>query len=310
MLRPNFCGIRVKQQQEGVSDLALPLSEPGVWDILCQFASSDMTLPQAKEHLLYLLGTCYRDEDWHPALNAVMDTEGDIIMAQEAIQNISVICKQPKLTIKLPAPCQPLKLATIEDNLMGSVQDLWKWNCIFGELPSIDDLVNLAQEQLEEIEDSPYVFPGDKDIVNQVIHDQQGEIIDVDNGDEEEEEDPDMDITCCDAIRLVATLEQLTIKCGGDETQIANTLELNHQLWKFHTFLNSRCHQSWAADLQKLQFQAVAANVTLHKILTCTCDICTYICLLYQCHHKTCITKPLRVRLYMVIDVEASFEQN
>ena len=102
---------------------------------------------------------------------------------------------------------------------MGSVQDLQKWNCIFGELPSIDDLVNPAQEQLEEIEDSPHAFPGeDKDIVNQVIYDQQGEIIDVDNGDKEKEEDPDVDITCCDAIRLVTTLKRLTIKFGGDET--------------------------------------------------------------------------------------------
>jgi hypothetical protein len=36
---------------------------------------------------------------------------------------------------------------------------------------------------------------------------QQGEIIDVDNGDEEEKEDPDVNITRCDAIRLIATLE-------------------------------------------------------------------------------------------------------
>jgi hypothetical protein len=75
-----------------------------------------------------------------------------------------------------------------------------------------------------------------------VVHEsqvQQGEIIDVDDGDEEEEEDPDVDITHCDAIRLVARLERLTVKFGGDWTRIADTLELNHQLRKFRAFLNS-----------------------------------------------------------------------
>ncbi|KAH9955583.1 hypothetical protein BGW80DRAFT_1466932 [Lactifluus volemus] len=170
-----------------------------------------MTLSQAEEQLLQLLGTRYNDEDWRPALKAVMDAEGDVIMAQEAIRKISVT-------------------SIIEDNLMGSVQDLQRQNRIIRKLPSIEDLVNPAQKQ--EIEDSPHAFlEGDKDIVNQVVYE--------DDGDEEKEEDPDVNITHCDAIRLIATLERLTLKFGGDEMWIADTLELTHQLRKFHGFLNS-----------------------------------------------------------------------
>jgi hypothetical protein len=126
MLKSDFCGIRVRQQQEGVTNLAPPLSEPGAWDILRRFASSDMTLPQAEEHLLHLLGTRYKDENWRPALNAIMDAEGNVIMAQEAIRKISLTCERPKLTIKLPARNRPPELATVEDDLMGSVKDLKK----------------------------------------------------------------------------------------------------------------------------------------------------------------------------------------
>jgi hypothetical protein len=44
-----------------------------------------MTLPQAEEHLVHLLGTRYKDEDWCSALKAVMDAKGDVIKAQEVI---------------------------------------------------------------------------------------------------------------------------------------------------------------------------------------------------------------------------------
>jgi hypothetical protein len=82
--------------------LATPLSDPGAWKILRRFAGLDMTLPQAEKCLLQHLGSCYKNEDWRHALKAVMDAEGDVVKAQQAIQKISATCKQPKLTIKLP----------------------------------------------------------------------------------------------------------------------------------------------------------------------------------------------------------------
>ena len=42
---------------------------------MVQFASSDMTLPEAEAKLSSHLGDCYKDNDWQPALKAVMDSK-------------------------------------------------------------------------------------------------------------------------------------------------------------------------------------------------------------------------------------------
>jgi hypothetical protein len=62
-----------------------PFSNHGAWDILHQFTSSDMTLPQAEEKLLAHLGNHYKDADWRPALKAIMDAEGNVMQAQDAV---------------------------------------------------------------------------------------------------------------------------------------------------------------------------------------------------------------------------------
>jgi hypothetical protein len=120
-----------------------------------------MTLPQAEELLSQHLGSRYKNEDWRHTLKAVMDAEGDVVKAQQAIQRISATCEQPKLIIKLPA--RSSELAASESRLANSVRDLQRRNRIFGELPSIDDLLNPIEER--QIEDSPHAFPGgDSDI--------------------------------------------------------------------------------------------------------------------------------------------------
>ncbi|TFK62295.1 hypothetical protein BDN72DRAFT_750179, partial [Pluteus cervinus] len=48
-----------------------------------------MTLPQAEEKLHKHLGDGYKDKDWQPALKAVMDAEGDISAALQAIQKLA-----------------------------------------------------------------------------------------------------------------------------------------------------------------------------------------------------------------------------
>ena len=62
-----------------------------------------MILPQAKEKLLAHLSNHYNDTDWHPVLKAIMDTEGDVTKAQDAIQVFAAACEWPKLVVKLPA---------------------------------------------------------------------------------------------------------------------------------------------------------------------------------------------------------------
>ena len=53
-----------------------------------------MTLPETERRLQEHLGGCYDDHDWQPAINAVMDAEGDISKALEAIRRLSASTHQ------------------------------------------------------------------------------------------------------------------------------------------------------------------------------------------------------------------------
>ena len=63
---------------------------PNAWDLLRKFASSDsLTLPEAEAQLELLLRQCYVDNDWQPALKAMMDAEGDIEAATAAVEKLA-----------------------------------------------------------------------------------------------------------------------------------------------------------------------------------------------------------------------------
>ena len=194
-----------------------------------------MTLPQAEEKLLAHLGDCYKDADWHPALKAIMDAEGDVTKAQDAVQSYATTCERPKLIIKLPAS-RPRQVVDLENDLMESVEKLKARNRIFGPLLSIDDLISPIEEK-ESLEDSPHAFPGgDHEIVGQVRHEiqvQNGEVIEVDDDDSDDEGNLDINVSHRDTIDLVTKLKRLSIKFGG-----SSTLELTRQLRKFRGFLH------------------------------------------------------------------------
>lgn len=66
----NTVGIIVEFNHE-----SQPLLSPAAWQIIHEFASSDMSLPGAKTHLQQLLTGHYVDTDWRSTLKAVMDAE-------------------------------------------------------------------------------------------------------------------------------------------------------------------------------------------------------------------------------------------
>ena len=70
-------------------------ADQSAWEILQTFASSEMTLPDAGECLKKQLGNQYIARDWQPALDAVMNAEGDIFQAQEALQKLASECQLP-----------------------------------------------------------------------------------------------------------------------------------------------------------------------------------------------------------------------
>ncbi|PPQ89168.1 hypothetical protein CVT25_006541 [Psilocybe cyanescens] len=207
------CWYHTQTQLLADSSNDLPFLDPGAWEILHQFASTDMTLPVAEEKLMTYLGNCYNNKDWCPALKSVMYAEGDVVKAHESLWKFSKICEHPKLIIKLPA--HPPQAVAIEENLLKLVETLKSWNRVFGPLPSIEDLVNPAEES-QEAEDSPFAFPeGDHEIIDQVVYKGQVNgwvIYEDEDSDDEEAQDPDADLTCCDDIELTERLEHLTLR--------------------------------------------------------------------------------------------------
>ena len=210
------------------------------WDLLRQFASLDtMTLPQAEEKLSVHLGDRYVAKDWYPALKAVMDAEGDVIKAQKALREISLACERPKLTIKVLAQrACPTQLASAKKAIINSVQRLKDRNRIFGELPTIDDIIDPVDER-EDVEDSPHIFPnGETGIIEQVIHEEKvkrGEIIEIEDDEDDEDDDPLPDTSRHETIALIAQLELLAVKFGSLDY---NSTVLNHSLRSFRAYLH------------------------------------------------------------------------
>jgi hypothetical protein len=86
-----------------------------------------MTLPAVEKRLEEHFGNQYADKDWRPALNAVLEAEGDVVKALEAVRGLASSCHLPRLMIKLPA--QPkhaatAQLTTAETDLLDTVKEL------------------------------------------------------------------------------------------------------------------------------------------------------------------------------------------
>jgi len=193
-----------------------------------------MTLPQAEEKLQKHLGERYKDEDWRPAFKAVMNAEGDVAAAQAALQKLSASCLLPKLVIRLPRPSPSDD--NVEKELMDSVEELKRRNQIFGELPTVDDLVDSIHEK-KTAGDSLYDRTNpDQDIVAQVQHEiavQKGEVIEIEEEDSDDDDDDFRNVSRSDTIKLCDQLEKLSLKYGNSST----SLELNRQLRQFRVFL-------------------------------------------------------------------------
>ncbi|KAG6851443.1 hypothetical protein H0H87_001085, partial [Tephrocybe sp. NHM501043] len=126
-----------------------------------------------------------------------MDAEGDAAEAQDAIQTLAAASQLPKLTIKLPGRhASNPQIEATETALMESVNELVKRNQIFGNPPTLEELLDPAEERDDP--DSLYTFDsGDDEIVAQVrreMAEKSGgdDIIEIDDsGDEESDHEDD-----------------------------------------------------------------------------------------------------------------------
>ncbi|EGO20529.1 hypothetical protein SERLADRAFT_441874 [Serpula lacrymans var. lacrymans S7.9] len=105
-------------------------ANPIAWGVMREFAVSDsMTLPIAKACIKQALFGQYLDGDQRPALNTIMDAEGDAEAAIAAVKSLA-------------------NLSNIEDQLKNAIGELKSQNCIFGKPLTVDEVVDPAAERL------------------------------------------------------------------------------------------------------------------------------------------------------------------
>jgi hypothetical protein len=224
-----------------IYNTASPCTDSGAWDIIRAFATSDMTLPDAEDHLKKHLGDQYNIWDWQLALDAVMNAEGDTSLTQEAVNQLASKCQLPQLVIKLLQwlEARELPISQIidaEKGLMDSVNELVKHKRIIGCPPTIEEIVNPIEEQ--EIGNSPYRFEGGNvEIMAKVMREMavaQGEVIELDDSDSEDESnDVDNPPSWQEVIKLCKKLENACFRYGGENF----SLELPCQLCKYRAQL-------------------------------------------------------------------------
>lgn len=201
------------------------------WDVIREFAaSSSMTLPQVEERLKSIFGADYIDQDWRPALKAVLEAENDEVKALEAIEKLTM-ANNPIPTTNSTKPATlsplpvPLQLQDVEQDLVAAIDELKVRKRIIGTPLTLEEMLNPIEDQ--EIGDSMYRFEGGDDeivaTVQRELEMEAGDIMEVDESDDEAEE---KELTTKQVMELCQQMETLCIKHGsfGDSLGLAKHL--------------------------------------------------------------------------------------
>jgi hypothetical protein len=203
-----------------------PHTDPAAWKIVRIFATTQLSLPNAEKDLQAHLGERYVDSDWRPALKAVMDAEGDMDMALNAIDTLAqAASRRTGLKIRIPACPRPNQLSSAEAELMQSINNLKARNRIFGKLPTIDEILDPAEER--DMGESPTYEGGDKAIADEVRREiaiANGKILDIDS--DSDDDDVHESITRTDLLDLCQRLEVGCMQYGDPQF----SLNLSSQL--------------------------------------------------------------------------------
>lgn len=206
-----------------------PYADPTAWNVIREFAVTEMTLPEAEKRLQDILTTHYVDTDWRPALDAVMQAEGDSDAAVAAVETLATSASnRTGLKIRIPARPPP-QLVTLENEVSSYLTELKSRNRIFGEPMALDNFLEPAEEA--EVPDPLDFSGGDEAIVAQVhqeIAEGNGEVIEVESEDECEAE---QEISATETLALCKRLEPACLQFTDLDSQV--TLDLLKHLRLF-----------------------------------------------------------------------------
>ncbi|KAH8976720.1 hypothetical protein EDB86DRAFT_3094704 [Lactarius hatsudake] len=201
---------------------------PEAWNILEELATSWKTLPEAEDALKSIYGSMYRDSVWRPALAALMGSE----MMEAALDELEKFKAAQEAAaengaVEVGAWDEPMTV--VETELMEAVSELKTRRCIFGPLPSLEDLVNPPGELGSG--ENPDKFESDADIIEVVRRGVDGEV-EEEGDDDEIEECPPPQMSRAEMAKRCKTLRLVCIDAG-----VEASYELSKVLRKFEAQL-------------------------------------------------------------------------
>ncbi|KAJ7435991.1 hypothetical protein B0H11DRAFT_1937097 [Mycena galericulata] len=209
------------------------------WDVILEFATTKMSLPQAEKCLKQIFGTGYVASDWKAALDVVMDSEEDSAIAELAVRAL-----MPDFTkdltaaaSSLPAPiANDRRLKEAEGAFADAVQKLRNERCLRGEEASIDELLNPQIEQ-EDLDSEFLRFVEDDEGTREIL-----EYLKRCDSEEEEEDpqEPEFKFSKNEALNAVAFLQ----KVAHHRPDLDVALPLAGHLNKFRSALMQEVEES------------------------------------------------------------------
>ncbi|KAJ3574251.1 hypothetical protein NP233_g1893 [Leucocoprinus birnbaumii] len=158
------------------------------WDIIREFATTPMTMPEAQDKLRKLLGEGYREEEWIPAFDAIFHAEGDVDRALDAIDQL--VNASNKAQSQTPAQLvqKPKQLQELEKELLEHVGELQARRRM---VPlTLEEMLNPVEER--QVGESEYRFEGGDDEIIRIVKEKLGEplgaAMEVEDSDDEDEE--------------------------------------------------------------------------------------------------------------------------
>ena len=142
-----------------------PFADPIAWKIIREYATTDLSRPAAEIRLQAHLGDTFNPADWEPALRAITEEE-DSDKALKAVDELEEAAKL-RSGLKIRIAARPPQLIEAEADIMDTVKDLKSRNRIFGDLPTIDDILDPPEERVQE-EDPYSSYQGQDDIVKAI----------------------------------------------------------------------------------------------------------------------------------------------
>ncbi|KAI6024684.1 hypothetical protein BKA83DRAFT_99321, partial [Pisolithus microcarpus] len=187
-------------------------ADPLAWTIVRDFVTSDMTLPEVESALQLHLGDHFIDADWQPALKVVMDAEGDVDQALEAVDKLQ-------------------DAAASRTELEDHISTLKTRKRIFGDVPTLDEVFSPVEErQLEGSESDGTV----KGIANQVREEFSADCVGaIEVEDDEDDEEPTPSTSRTELIALCQQLEGVCMQFGDPQF----SLTLTNILHKYRAML-------------------------------------------------------------------------